>query len=109
MKILVKRTILYYISRYPHAENALKLWVGEFSNLNFVNFNEIKATYRNASIIGNGRVIFNIKGNDYRLIVSINFIQQACYVIWFGTHKEYDKINAATIPFDKKIQNFKVK
>lgn len=109
MKILVKRTIHYYIARYPHAEKALQFWVAEFSKLNFSNFNEIKATYGNASITANNRVIFNIKGNDYRLIVSINFVQQACYVIWFGTHKEYDKINAATIAFDKKIQNFKLK
>ena len=49
--------------------------------------------------------LFNIKGNDFRLIVSINFIQQACYVIWFGTHNEYDSINASTISFDINIQN----
>lgn len=109
MKILVKRTIHFYITRYPHAEKALQFWVSEFSKLDFINFNEIKAIYGNASIVANNRVIFNIKGNDYRLIVSINFVQKACYVIWFGTHKEYDKINAATIAFDKKIQNFKIK
>jgi mRNA interferase HigB len=77
--------------------------------LHFLNFNEIKTIYGNASVIANNRVVFNIKGNDFRLIVSINFVQHACYVIWFGTHKEYDKINAATIAFDKKIQKFKMK
>lgn len=82
----------------------MQFWVSEFSKLDFTNFNEIKAIYRNASIIANKRVIFNIKGNDFRLIVSINFVQQACYVIWFGTHKEYDRINAATIAFDKKYK-----
>lgn len=55
MKILVKRTIHYYIARYPHAEKALQFWVAEFSKLNFYNFNEIKATYGNASITANKR------------------------------------------------------
>jgi mRNA interferase HigB len=77
--------------------------------LHFLNFNEIKTIYGNASVIANNRVVFNIKGNDFRLIVSINFVQHACYVIWFGTHKGYDKINAVTIAFDKKIQKFKMK
>ena len=105
MKILVKRTIHYYISKYPLAEKGLLLWVNEFSKFDFTNFNELKGVYGNASIINNNRVIFNIKGNDFRLIVSINFIQQACYVIWFGTHNEYDSINASTISFDINIQN----
>lgn len=59
--------------------------------------------------MGQNRVIFNIKGNDYRLIVSVNFKQLAAYVIWFGTHKEYDKINAETIEFDTKNLNDKAK
>ncbi len=109
MKIPVKRTIHYYISKYPTAEKGLLLWVNEFSKFSFTNFNEIKNIYGNASIINNNRVIFNIKGNEFKLIVSINFIQQACYVIWFGTPSEYDKINAGTIDFDIDIQNFKMK
>jgi mRNA interferase HigB len=108
MKVLVKRTIHYYINKYPNAEKGLLLWVAEFSKFHFANFNELKSVYGNASIVGNNRVIFNIKGNDFRLIVAINFVQNACYVIWFGTHKEYDKINAETIAFDTDIQNFKL-
>lgn len=106
MKVLVKRTIHYYINKYPLAEKALITWENEFSKMNFQNFNQIKNVYRNASIIGNSRVIFNIKGNDYRLVVSVNFIHQACYVIWFGTHNEYDKINVETVKFDTNINNF---
>jgi len=70
---------------------------------------KLKTIYGNAGIVGNSRVIFNINGNNYRLIVAINFIQKAAYVIWFGTHKEYDKIDAATIKFDTEIQKFKAK
>ena len=103
MKILVKKTILYYIKKYPLAETQLLIWYTEFSKQKFNNFNELKKVYGNASIVNNNRVIFNIKGKEFRLIVSTNFIQDACYVIWFGTHKEYDKINVETIAFDRKI------
>ncbi len=103
MKILVRRTILYYAKIYPSASDALLVWYHEFSKYGFANFNELKRVYRNASIISHQRVVFNVKGNSYRLIVSINFQQQACYVIWFGTHKEYDQIEASTITFDVRI------
>ncbi len=79
------------------------IWYYEFSKLNVSNFNELKAVYRNASIVANNRMVFNIKGNDYRLIISSNFIQSAYYVIWFGTNKEYDKINVETVDFDTLI------
>ena len=103
MKILVKKTILFYINKYPIAETQLLIWYNEFSKYEFNNFNELKSVYGNASIVNNDRVVFNIKGNDYRLVVSINFLQAACYVIWFGTHKEYDKINVETVAFDTTI------
>ncbi|OYQ47465.1 type II toxin-antitoxin system HigB family toxin [Flavobacterium aurantiibacter] len=103
MKVLVKKTILYYCKKYPLAETPLLIWYNEFSKLAIKNFNELKAIYGNASIINNNRVVFNIKGNDFRLVVSVNFSQAACYVIWFGTHKEYDKINVETVDFDTSI------
>ena len=103
MKILVKKTILYYIKVYPLAKMPLLIWYNEFSKLEFKTFNELKEVYGNASIINNSRVVFNIKGNDFRLVIAVNFQQSACYVIWFGTHKEYDKINVETVAFDTKI------
>ena len=103
MKILVRKTILFYIKKYPIAETLLLIWYNEFSKQEFQNFNELKKVYGNASILNNNRVVFNIKGNDFRLVVSINFLQAACYVIWFGTHKKYDKINIETIAFDTTI------
>lgn len=103
MNNLVKKTILCYINKYPMAKTQLLIWYNEFSKYEFNNFNELKNVYGNASIVNNNRIVFNIKGNDYRLIVSANFLQAACYVIWFGTHKEYDKINVETISFDTTI------
>lgn len=109
MNVIVKRAILYYIDKYPKAKNALLTWYSEFSKTNFTNFNELKNVYGNASIVANNRVIFNIKGNEFRLLVMVNFKQLAAYVIWFGTHKEYDKIDTGTIEFDIDILNYKVK
>ena len=105
MKILVKKTILYYTKKYPVAGTQLLVWFNEFSKLEFGNFNELKRVYGNASIVNNNRVVFNIKGNDFRLVVSVNFIQAACYVIGFGTHKEYDKIKVETTAFGITILN----
>ncbi len=109
MNIIVKRTVLYYIDKYKPARIPLLTWYNEFLKQQFYNFNELKAVYGNASIVGNNRVIFNIKGNDYRLVASVNFKQLAAYIIWFGTHKEYDKISAESIEFDITILNYKVK
>ncbi|RYD71785.1 MAG: type II toxin-antitoxin system HigB family toxin [Sphingobacteriales bacterium] len=103
MKVLVKKTILYYIKKYPVAERPLLIWFTEFSKAEFRNFNALKKVYGTSSIVNNNRVEFNIKGNDYRLVVSVNFLQNAFYVIWFGTHKEYDKINVETVAFDTNI------
>ncbi len=107
MNVIVRRTILYYIDKYPNAKASLLLWYQEFLKLSAGNFNELKAVYHNASIVSNNRVIFNIKGNNFRLIVSMNFKQQAAYVIWFGTHAEYDRIDAAKIDFDTSILDYK--
>jgi len=92
VNIIVKRAILYYSDRYPKAKVALLAWYNEFLKHEFHHFNEVKAVYGNASIVANHRVIFNIKGNEFRLVVSVNFKQLAAYIIWLGTHKEYDKI-----------------
>ncbi len=97
MNIITKRTILYYIDQYPAAANSLKNWFDELSKAGYDNFNALKNIYGNASIITNKRVVFNIKGNSFRLIVSINFATQALYVICFGSHSDYDKIDAANI------------
>ena len=107
MNIIARRAILFYIERYPDSETALMTWYHEFSKQNFDSFNQLKSNYRKASIISNHRVIFNINGNSYRLIVSVNIKQSAAYIIWFGTHQEYDKIDATNIEFDIRILNYK--
>ncbi len=88
------------LSRYKPAEDSLKAWIYETKYSNWSNSNELKAKYRNASIIGSKRVVFNIKGNDYRLIVDFEYRLKVVFIVWFGTHEEYDKIDAKTVGYE---------
>lgn len=99
MNIVSKPTLLNYVAKYPDASNALLSWYKVFSKAAFNNFNELKIIYSSASIVGNNRVILNIKGNSYRLILGMDFKRQSSYIIWFGSHKEYDKIDATTVAY----------
>lgn len=103
MNIISRNTIIYYTQKYPIAKNQLLIWYNEVSKKDFDNFNELKEVYGNVSLVNNQRVVFNIKGNDFRLVVSFNFRRKTCYSIWFGTHKEYDKIDVETIEFDQNL------
>ena len=102
MRIIKEKTLTAYCrqSKYQKAEEHLKAWIYEVRFSNWENSNELKAKYRNASIISAKRVIFNIKGNDYRLIVDIEYKIKLVFVVWFGTHAEYDKIDAKTIRYE---------
>lgn len=109
MDIIVRRSILYYGEKYPAARTALLVWYHEFSKKKFKSFHDLKIIYGTASLVAQNRVIFNIKGNDFRLIVSINFRHQAAYIIWFGTPSEYNKIDAGSIHFNPRILIYKLK
>lgn len=82
---------------YKEAEQPLRAWCAEAKKANWKTPDDIKKLYRNASFIANNRVVFNIKGNDYRLVVSIKYEFQILYIPFIGTHKQYDKINAEVI------------
>lgn len=105
MNIITRRTILYYAKLFPLAYTSLLSWYDEIRKTNFKNFNELKGVYRNASVVANNRAVFNIKGNSYRLVVSLNFETQSLYVIWFGTHSAYDKIDVAILIKKNSMQN----
>ena len=84
-------------ARHPDAEQPLKAWHEEATGAAWTQPADIKARYRSASVLKNRRVVFNIKGNDYRLIVAIASKLQIVYVKFVGTHAEYDTIDAETI------------
>jgi mRNA interferase HigB len=94
--------LLYYCTMYPTADVALREWYYELLKCECKNFNDLKKIYGSVSLVGDDRVVFNIMGNKYRLIVRIVFEFKAIQIKWFGSHSEYDKINAATIQYKKK-------
>lgn len=102
MGIIKESTLTHYCnkSKYKQAEESVKAWIYEVRYSNWSNSTELKAKYGNASIISSKRVVFNIKGNDYRLLVDIEYKLKIVFVVWFGTHTEYDKIDAKTIRYD---------
>lgn len=102
MRIIKEQTFTKYFSKGKHqqAEESIKAWVYEVRFSNWNNANELKAKYGNASILSSKRVVFNIKGNDYRLIVDIEYKLKIVFVIWFGTHEDYNKIDAKTVRYE---------
>ncbi len=96
-RIFAKATLRKYWEKHPDAEQYLKTWYDTAMSSNWEIPNDVKQTYANASILKGGRIVFNIKGNSYRLIVKFNFEKQWAFIRFIGTHAEYDKINANTI------------
>ncbi|WP_229598455.1 type II toxin-antitoxin system HigB family toxin [Runella zeae] len=83
------------------AEHPLKAWFAEAEKAVWLSPNELKQQYRSASIVTNKRVVFNIHGNRYRLLVDIEYRLQTVFIVWVDTHQEYDKIDAKTIRYVK--------
>jgi mRNA interferase HigB len=100
--IIARKTLLTYCRKYPMAAVALQEWYHELARCDFKSFNELKKVYGHASLISDDRVVFNIMGNKYRLVVRIVFEFKAIQVKWFGTHAEYDEVNVAGTNFKKK-------
>ena len=100
--IITRKTLLEYCLKYPLAAVALQEWYYELVQSDFKNFNDLKQVYGNASLVADDRVIFNIMGNKFRLVVRIVFDFKVIQIKWFGTHAEYDKIDVKTIQNKKK-------
>lgn len=96
-RIFAKSTLRAFWEQYPDSEQYLKTWYETAMNSNWKTPNDVKKTYGNASILKDGRIVFNIKGNSYRLIGKFNFEKQWIFIRFIGTHSEYDKIDANTI------------
>ncbi len=94
-------TLREYWRKYSKTEQSLKAWVQEVESSDWDSPQSLKLKYRNASILSGKRVVFNINGNKYRLIVDIEYRLKIVFVVWFGTHAEYDLIDSKTIKYDK--------
>lgn len=97
MRVIAKRALREFWEKHPDSEQQLLAWYREASKADWNSPNEIKAKYTSASILKQSRVVFNIYGNKYRLIVEINFPRKWVFIRFIGTHKENDKIDANNI------------
>jgi mRNA interferase HigB len=96
-RIFAKSTLRDYWEKHPASEQHLKTWYDTAMNADWKSPSDVKNTYASASILKDSRIVFNIKGNSYRLIVKFNFEKQWIFIRFIGTHAEYDKIDANTI------------
>ncbi len=97
MRIIARSTLKKFWGKpaYADSEQQLKSWYDEVKKAKWKTFNDIKKDFPTASIVGNGRIVFNIKGNHYRLIAKFEFRLDKVFIRFIGTHKQYDKINAS--------------
>jgi len=97
MRIISRRLLVEFWDIHPDAEQPLRAWYAEATKASWNSPAEIKATYRSVSILADNRVIFNIKGNKYRLVVIVEYSQGKMFIRFVGTHEEYDRIDVTMI------------
>ncbi|HEV7382002.1 MAG TPA: type II toxin-antitoxin system HigB family toxin [Dyadobacter sp.] len=99
MVVISKTTIHEYIAFEPRARDALLNWYKHVKTADWSKFSDIRKSFNSVDSVGNDRYVFNIKGNDYRLVASIHFEVRTVYVVFIGTHSEYDKIEASRVEY----------
>ena len=93
MRIIARRTLKLFWEKYPDSMEPLKIWYKKVSLAKWSRFNQLKSDFGSADIVGGDRVVFNIKGNNYRLIVKIDFEFQLVFIRFVGNHSDYDTMN----------------
>ena len=97
MRIIARKTLRAFWERHPAARGPLLAWYREVEHEDWDTPAKVKAKYRSASLIGTDRVVFNIKGNDYRLVVRIDYGYRIVYVRFVGTHADYDRVDVKEV------------
>jgi len=97
MRIIKIKTLKEKWTKYPDAESALREWIRDVRDADWETPNDVQERYPNARTLKDNRVVFDIKGNDYRLVVYIFYPAKVVYIKWFGTHDEYDDVDASTV------------
>ena len=97
MRVISRKTLREFWDRHPDVRQPLQAWYDDVRQAEWKSPADIKEAYRNASFLANNRVVFNIKGNHYRLIVAVQYVHGILYIRFLGTHRDYDKIDATTI------------
>jgi len=97
MRIISRKMLREFWDRHPDARQPLQAWHDDAKRARWRTPSDIKNVYRNASFLANNRIVFNIKGNNYRLIVAVQYSHGILYIRFVGTHAEYDKVDATTV------------
>ena len=97
MRIIARSVLRAFVAKHPDAKGPLDAWWAEARSAQWRSPADIQATYRSASILKGQRVVFNIGGNKYRLVVKFEYKKRKDFIKFIGTHKEYDKIDAETV------------
>ena len=100
MRVIAIKQIREFSEKHPRAKQPLLAWAEEARKASWKTPQDIKEHYRTASFLGRNRVVFNIKGNEYRLIVAVAYRFQMVYIKFIGTHAAYDAIDAETIQLE---------
>jgi mRNA interferase HigB len=107
MRNIARRTLREFIAKragskdQPALKAALEAWFFEVSKADWISTADVKRLYATASIVNSDRIVFNIKGNDYRLVVAVDFEKGIVWIKWIGTHKDYDRIDVKEIEHGK--------
>jgi mRNA interferase HigB len=108
VRVIARKTLRQFVDSLKGSKDqravrsALEAWFHEAIHADWKSPADVLKAYANASIVGPDRVVFNIKGNDYRLVVAINYRHQIVFIKWIGTHGEYDKIDVKTVKYGHK-------
>lgn len=97
MRIIARKALRDFGRRHPDAREALRAWYADARKASWRSPADLRRVYRNVSIVGSERVVFNIKGNDYRLVLAVNWRAGIAYIRFIGTHKAYDRIDVETV------------
>lgn len=97
MRIIALRTLREFWQEHADAEQPLRVWYDKTKRANWTSPADVKSDYRSASILANNRVVFNVKGNTYRLVAALDYQYGVVYIRFIGTHRAYDDIDATAI------------
>lgn len=97
MRVITEEPLNNYISRFPDTKTALQAWLKTVKRAQWNNFADVKKDFNSVDSVGNQHYVFNIRGNNHRLVVVIKFTIKWIYIRFIGTHEEYDKIDVSTI------------
>lgn len=97
MRVITEEPLKEYIARFPNTQTALQAWLKTVKKAQWTNFADVKRDFNSVDNVGNQHYVFNIRGNNHRLVVVIKFTIKWIYIRFIGTHEEYDKIDASTI------------